>query len=124
MKKYYLPVFLIACTLLLFLTIYAQTNIGTSNQNKWEYKAITIYRSSGNLGNGSWSQWFEISGDTQVSLPQPVSVAKKLKELGMQGWELISVTPLSGAAGGTGTNGYSDIAGFTTHVTYYLKRPF
>jgi hypothetical protein len=123
MKKYYLPTFLIISALFIFLKIYAQNNTVTPNSTKWDYKAITIYRSSSNLTDGSWSQWFETSGDTQLSLPQPVTVTKRLRELGMQGWELVSITPISGATGGTGSNGYSDIAGFTTHVTYFLKRP-
>jgi hypothetical protein len=118
MKKHYLAAILIAAITFVFLTMYGQNNTQVPS-NKWDYKAITIFRTQGET---AWSQWFETSGDVQNSLPLPVSPIKRVRELGMQGWELVSVTPLSGASGGTGTSGYSDIAGFTTHVTYYLKR--
>jgi len=120
MKKHYLTAILLIAIFLIFLNIHGQSNNTHTNTNRWDYKAITLFRT---WGETSWSQWFETSGDTQVSLPQPISPTKKLRELGMQGWELVSVTPLSGASGGTGASGYSDIAGFTTHVTYFLKRP-
>ncbi len=119
MKKHYLTAIFIVAIFLVFLTMYGQNNSAPATAKKWDYKAITIFRTSGET---AWSQWFETSGDTQIPLPQPVSPTKRLRELGMQGWELVSVTPLSASSGGRGTQGYSDIAGFTTHVTYYLKK--
>jgi len=48
---------------------------------------------------------------------------KKENELGSQGWELVAVTPISSNAGGSGTSGYNNLAGFTSQILYVFKRP-
>lgn len=81
------------------------------------------------------SLFLRLSGFTQGSaeglkrLPGKVSMESKAKELGDQGWELVSVTPVSGATGGRNICGdnptgcYSDYAGFTDGLEYWFKRP-
>jgi len=68
----------------------------------------------------------ELAGDRSQMIE--VQMHLKAKELGDQGWELVSVTPVSGATGGSnicnGDRGcYSDYAGFTDGLEYWFKRP-
>lgn len=93
---------------------------GTGNRPaaiKWEYKTIVIVRPA--RSNADWSDWAEGTGAESKTLPLPVSVPKRANELGEQGWELFSMTSVSNNA--TGTQG--DLAGFTSQIVYWFKRP-
>jgi hypothetical protein len=48
-----------------------------------------------------------------------------MSELGDEGWELVDVVPVSNHLGGATTQGYGtrDMAGYTSQLTYYFKRP-
>ena len=87
----------------------------------WEYKTIVIVRSA--KSNADWSDWVEVTDEQVKTLSKPVMVPKRAKELGEQGWELISVTPVSNNAGGSGNTGYNDLSGFTSQIIYWFKRP-
>ncbi len=97
----------------------------------WEYKYIYLAREPSS--NAEWSAWVEGSAEGLKRLPGKVSMESKAKELGDQGWELVSVTPVSGATGGSkpcaysgpgpGAGCYSDYAGFTDGLEYRFERP-
>ncbi len=93
--------------------MYGQEQRNTGKQT-WEYKSIGIYRSA--LDNSEFSDWYETSGQTGKQLPPPVSMPAKANELGDQGWELVSVTPISNRS-------CPDCAGFTSQISYWFKRP-
>jgi hypothetical protein len=77
----------------------------------WDYKWISVARAV--QSGGAWSVWAE----DDKPLQGPVTIASKIKELGDQGWELCSVTPIS-------NNSCTDgCAGFTSQISYYFKRP-
>jgi hypothetical protein len=76
----------------------------------WEYKSIAFARTA---NGGPWSSWWE---DGQ-RLRLPVNALSKAKELGDQGWELVSVSVRSSEAG---SNSYP---GFTTDEEWIFKRP-
>jgi hypothetical protein len=59
-----------------------------------------------------WSLWTE----DDKPLPAPVALHPKLKQLGDQGWELVSVIPVS-------NHSTAETAGFTSQLTYIFKRP-
>lgn len=114
----------IALALLLFTVwnVYGKQNpVNTPAVQAWEYKCIVIVRAA--KSNADWSDWAEVTGEQVKTLSQPVMVPKKAKELGDQGWELISVTPVSNNAGGSGGSGYNDLSGFTSQILYWFKRP-
>ena len=82
---------------------------------RWEYKSISVARAAANLIGWTvpdWSLWTE----DDKPLSAPVSLGPKLKQLGDQGWELVSVIPISNHTA-TGT------AGFTSQMIYFFKRP-
>ena len=94
-------------------TAKAQLQRSNAARQTWEYKSVSVARAV--QINGAWSVWAE----DDKPLPGPVTISAKIKELGEQGWEMISATPLSShSCGGAG-----DCAGFTSQVTYYFKRP-
>jgi hypothetical protein len=68
---------------------------------------------------GDWTLWTEDDNP----LPNPVAIGSKIRELGDQGWELVPVTPVSNHAGGVGLQSGADIAGFTSQMSYFFKRP-
>ena len=87
-------------------TVHAELQRGSSARQTWEYKSIYLTRSS-----AAWSGWYE---DNRPLYSQ-VSMVSKSKELGDQGWELISVTPLSSYSGTSSP--------FTDGLLYVFKRP-
>ncbi|MEK6323546.1 MAG: hypothetical protein AABN33_18050 [Acidobacteriota bacterium] len=91
-------------------SVYAQRP--TTVRQAWEYKVIVVHRSS--TGGGGWSAWFE----DDKALPGPVSAVSKVKELGDQGWELVSVTPRSSETFSSGS-----YAGYTNQIESWFKRP-
>lgn len=108
---------------------------------KWDYKIILRVRNYDDKHNGfeyhsasSWFVWWEDGN----KLPGESNILQKSKELGEQGWELVSVTPRSGLTGGRSeiygftanivgggkTEGSStDYAGFTSEEMWVFKRP-
>src|SRR5262245_12127920 len=84
----------------------------------WEYKILRTYRETGK----SWSHRFEDDKEIQVN-----SLSVRIKELGEQGWELVSVTAVSDAFH-DGWEGYNSegvklmttpsYAGFTNQIYY------
>ena len=117
-RKLYLPLIAGIVLLSTVWAVYGKQQKAAPVNQAWEYKTIGIARSA--QSNADWSDWAEISGDAIKTLPLPVSVPKKAKELGEQGWELVSITPISNNAGGAGG---SNLAGFTSQIMYWFKRP-
>jgi hypothetical protein len=89
---------------------------------KWEYRWVILSRAAET--NAEWVRWFEVSAEGSRTLAGPINSAAKVAELGEQGWELVSVTPMSNHLGGATTEGYGsrDMAGYTSQLTYYFKR--
>jgi hypothetical protein len=85
---------------------------------KWEYLPILRSRvwdaieSKGLLGKST--DWYK---GTNWNM----DIIQKLKELGDQGWELVSVTPRSSYLGSNSAG--SDFAGFTSDELWVFKRP-
>jgi hypothetical protein len=73
----------------------------------WEYKTIVLTRSVGS--EFSWTD------DGQALNGAPNMVAKS-KELGEQGWELVTITPVASEI-------IEGRTGFTNSVQYWFKRP-
>ena len=90
---------------------------------KWEYRWIIVVRAA--ESNAEWVKWYDNSSEGRKELPGPINTNAKAAELGDQGWELVAVTPMSNNTGGHVTQGYgsSDMAGYTSQLTYYFKRP-
>ena len=114
-RKFYLPLFAGIVLLSTVWVVYGKQQKTAAVTQAWEYKSIVIVRSA--QSNANWADWAEVSGDVVKTLPLPVAIPKKAKELGEQGWELVSITPISNNAGAT------DLAGFTSQINYWFKRP-
>jgi len=113
-KKYFFPAVIAVIALLTFFAAYAKQQRNNLPMQAWEYTSLIIAR--GAINNGQFSVWYEATGENVKELSLPVSVPAKAQELGNQGWELISVTPVSNHTS-TGT------AGFTSQIIYIFKRP-
>jgi hypothetical protein len=104
----YLPWFICLLICIVGWTARAQAPRGSAPRTTWDYKLI-LYNSAYHLAGSDFpAEMFEDG----KALPQPVPGGlKKLKELGADGWELVTVKiePL------TGTN--------VAQFKYYLKRP-
>jgi hypothetical protein len=111
-KTFYLPLMIVALVFLTVWAVYGQEQKNNAKQ-RWEYKSIVLFRSA--FTNADFEDWYERSGQTVKQLPPPVSTSAKANELGEQGWELVSVTPVS-------NHSCSDCAGFTSQVVYWFKR--
>jgi hypothetical protein len=109
--RLYLSLVVIALLCLAGWTVHAQLQRSNSARQSWEYRWISVARVV--KSNEAWSVWAE----DDKPLPGPVTITAKIKELGDQGWELVSVTPISSNSCG------QDCAGFTSQITYTLKRP-
>ena len=114
-RKFYLPLIAGIVLLSTVWVVYGKQQKAAPANQAWEYKTIVIVRPA--QSNANWSDWADVSGDVVKTLSLPVAVPKKAKELGEQGWELVSITPVSNNAGGT------DLAGFTSQIMYWFKRP-
>ena len=98
-------------------------------RQKWEYKRIFARRrwepvedSQGQPGEYSTGTRFEFQDDER----NPVDdFSAYLEKLGDDGWELVAVLPLSNYVGAPEIHkGFEhELAGFTSHCTYYFKRP-
>ena len=113
-KKLYVPVIIAAMVFLSIWIAYGQGQKNTPGRQAWEYKSIIIVRAA--RTNAEFSDWAETSGEVAKQLSLPISVPAKLKDLGDQGWELVSVTPVS-------NNTCPECGGFTSQISYWLKRP-
>ena len=109
-KRVYLSLVVVALLCVVGWTAHAQLQKSISARQAWEYKAILIsnFEAPGN--------WFEDGRQ----LAGVANMQTKSKELGDQGWELVSVTPMSSmtSIGGEGT-----IGGVTTGMIFWFKRP-
>ena len=110
-NKLFLSLAVIALLCLAGWTAHAQLQRSSPARQTWDYKWISVAR--GVESNQDWSVWAE----DDKPLRGPVNIAPKIKELGDQGWELVSVTPYSNHSCNQGC------AGFTSQATYYFKRP-
>lgn len=93
-------------------------NAQRATAQRWEYRSIFIVRPA--QSGAQFTSWAEVLPDGTIKeLPLPVSAGTKANQLGNDGWELVSIVPMS--ANACGTNG--DCAGFTSQVMYWFKRP-
>lgn len=121
-NKFCLCLVVVALLCLGIWNVYAQRS--TSARQSWEYKSIVITRdiAPGAYGKlrsaGAWSAWVEASAAGIRTLPLPVSMPSKLKDLGDEGWKMVSATPFSSVASSDGS-----YAGFTDTAIYSFKRP-
>ncbi len=109
-NRSYLSLIVAAFLCLGVWSVYAQRT--TPMRQAWEYKVIVVHRAS--VDRGGWSSWFE----DNKALPGPINAVSKWKELGDQGWELVSVSPRSSE---THTSG--SYAGYTSELESWFKRP-
>jgi hypothetical protein len=86
-------------------TVHAQLQRSNPARQTWEYKSIVVGR---NGINENFSAWAEDG----KQLPPPVDIDVKNRELGNQGWELVTVFPVADTVGGA-----------TTRVQSFYKRP-
>ena len=85
---------------------------------RWEYRSMIIVRPA--QTGAQFTSGAEILPDGTVKdLPLPVSAGARANQLGNEGWELISIVPMSNNACGNG----GDCAGFTSEIMYWFKRP-
>jgi hypothetical protein len=105
-----------------FLGVQGAPARGTAT-TKWEYRTISVVRAAEH--GAEWTRWFETATEGRRELPRPVDTQAKIAALGEEGWELVGVTPISSNTGGHTTQGYgsSDMAGFTSQLSYFFKRP-
>jgi hypothetical protein len=89
----------------------------------WEYKTISRFRDFGMDGvadkdsfrlhfAGQWNTWDEDG----IRLGRQVQMPEKVKELGLQGWELVAIEGRSGTAS-------SVYSGATNEEMWIFKRP-
>lgn len=106
-NRLYLSMVIVAllCLALAGWTAHAQLQRGSAARQTWEYKTITISRTT---ISENWSSWSE----DNKQLPLPVDGMAKRIELGNQGWELVAVVPIGGTVGGA-----------TTDMQQFYKRP-
>jgi len=93
---------------------------------KWEYKRIYARRKWEPVEDSqepySAGTRFEFMDDERNPIDD---FSSHLEQLGEDGWELIAVVPLSNYVGAPQIlDRYEhELAGFTSHCTYYFKRP-
>jgi hypothetical protein len=89
-------------------TAHAQLQKSSSARQTWDYKSIVLTRT---IARPDFT-WAEDGKE----LPGSPNMVLKAKELGDQGWELVTITPLASQTG----EGYT---GFTNNILYWFKRP-
>lgn len=103
--------YLLAIAVLLCLfgwTERAKIQASNPERQVWEYKSVALTRTISEP-NFTWRE-------DGKELPGSPNMALKAKELGEQGWELVTITPMSSQTG----EGYT---GFTNNLLYWFKRP-
>jgi hypothetical protein len=87
----------------------------------WEYRSFIIVRPV--KTGAQFTSWADVLPDGTVKeLPLPVSAGIRANQLGNEGWELVSIVPMSAnSCGGSTVDG--DCAGFTSQIMYWFKRP-
>ena len=105
-NKFWLTIIFVLVSLASW-TAHAQLQKSGSQRQTWEYKAVVLNRT---ILHPEFT-WMEDSKE----LPGAPNMVLKAKELGDQGWELVSITPLSSQTG----EGYT---GFTNSILYWFKR--
>ena len=89
-------------------TTHAQLQKSSPQRQTWEYKTVILSRT---IIRPEFT-WMEDGKD----LPGSPNMNLKAKELGDQGWELVSITPLASQTG-------EGFTGFTNNILYWSKRP-
>jgi hypothetical protein len=89
-------------------TVHAQLQKSNSQRPTWEYKTVVLNRT---IIRPELS-WMEDGKE----LPGSPNMDLKARELGDQGWELVSMTTLSSQTG-------QGFTGFTNTIVYWFKRP-
>jgi hypothetical protein len=110
-NKLYLLVVILILMCVGIWNAYGQKSPG---RQAWEYKSVVIARSA--QSKAEFSLWVEASPEGTKQLTGRVYMPLKAQELGEQGWELVSVTPVSNTT-------TQDTAGFTDNIIYWFKRP-
>ena len=96
------------------------------NRQQWQYKRIFARRKWEEMPDGSEAiaagTRFEFIDDEHSPIDD---FSAHLDNLGEDGWELVAVVPLSNYVGDPEIQNGSthELAGFTSHCTYYFKRP-
>src|SRR6185312_16049630 len=109
-NRLYLSLGIVALLCLAGWTAHAQLQRSNQAKQSWDYKWVSTARAV--ESNGAWSVWAE----DDKPLRGPITIGAKVKELGDQGWELVSVTTIS-------NHSCNDCAGFTSQISYFFKRP-
>ena len=105
-NRFHLSLALVALAYLAGWTVNAQRSSPVGQA--WEYKSMVLTRSIVEP-DFTWAE-------DGKPLPGTPNMILKAKELGAQGWELVSITPMASQTG----NG---LTGFTNHLFYWFKRP-
>src|SRR5437773_493973 len=104
-NRLYLSFGVIALFCLAGWTARAQLQRNSSARQTWEYKSITLTRTI-IKPDFSWAEdGKELSGSANMS--------SKARELGAEGWELVTITPVASQTG----EGYT---GFTNNLLYWF----
>lgn len=117
-KKIYLPLLIAVLVVFTIWVSYGRAPKNNPVTQKWEYKRISVFADPSDMT--TYTQWTEFDGAQTKQLPTPVSTPIKTNELGEQGWELISVTPISNYL----RLGYTStvLLGATSRIDYWFKR--
>jgi hypothetical protein len=105
-KFYLLTIAVLLC--LFGWTEHSKIQASNPAAQAWEYKSVTLTRTI-QQPNFTWAE-------DGKELPGSPNMTLKGKELGEQGWELVTITPMSSQTG----DGYT---GFTNTLLYWFKRP-
>jgi len=104
----------------------------------WEYKSIFRQRGWSKTSKQAVvvmgvavpqnSFWYEFEDwttfDNGTKLPPGTEIKTVMAKAGSEGWELVSVTPISSFAGSSVTgNDSTALAGATSEMVYWFKRP-
>jgi hypothetical protein len=107
-KSFFLSVAILALLGLSGWTVHAHFQRSSPARVTWEYKSVVLTRTI-NAPNFTWTE-------DGRELPGSPDMIAKARDLGDQGWELVTITPLSAQTG----QGYT---GFTNALLYWFKRP-
>lgn len=84
---------------------------------RWEYMALELQCHRGPLGGIIRWHWTDMP-DAHYGADERLAALDRLQALGEDGWELVSVTPLSLDYGAGG------LSGITSAIEYTLKRAY